>query len=378
MNSNVRNSVKIILSAHLFVGLLFTASLDSQAASGTDTEYRVQFLESVGGNNSYARDINNNLEIVGYSDTSVQTQHATLWTNFQPTALQTLGGSNSQANAINENGSIAGWSVNNQNDARVAQWNQFKVALDLGSLNNTGSRNTNLNNIGTVVGNDGTHATIFSNVGSSKSLPNIYGSFSNAMAINDKNEIVGAFVDNSKGAYYAGVWVDSTLVNLGSLGGNGSWAFDINESGQIAGWARRSDGYVHASTWNNSQIKDLGTLGGDFSFAYGINNHGQVVGMSSKVGVFDTFATLWDGTSIINLNDYLNNEYAQEGWTLTQAREINDLGWIVGDAYNSRLNLTKGFVMSVSAVPEPESYALFLAGLGLIAALHKRNTSQRV
>lgn len=46
---------------------------------------------------------------------------------------------------------------------------------------------------------------------------------------------------------------------------------------------------------------------------------------------------------------------------------------IVGDAYNSKLNLTKGFVFSVAAVPEPESYFLFLAGLGLIARVHKRS-----
>ncbi|MDO8960691.1 MAG: PEP-CTERM sorting domain-containing protein, partial [Methylophilus sp.] len=262
---------------------------------------------------------------------------------------------------------------NTQGDIRGAQWvHPLTPAFDMGSLNGTGSPNNNLNSFGLTVGNDGTNATIFTSISSRVYLQNEYGTYGNAMAINDKYQVVGAFSDDAKGAYFAGIWGDGpTVKNLGSLGGNGSWAYDINESSQIVGFARRSDDYIHAAIWSDNKIKDLGTLGGDFSSAYGINNRGQVVGMSTEVGIFETYATLWDGDSIINLNDYLDNSYTQDGWILREALEINDSGWIVGNAFNSNLGLTKGFVLSVSQVPEPDSYAMFFAGLLVISVFRK-------
>lgn len=363
--------MKKLTSTKILVSFSLIFSLDSAA---NNTNYQFQLLDGLGGNNSYARDINNSGKVVGYSDTFSQTQHATLWTNFQASDLGTIGGANSHANAINNNDMIVGWSENVSNDVRGVRWSQSSNTLDLGSLNNTGSRNNNLNNLGIAVGNDGRDAVIYSSIGTKSYVPNSNGPYSNAMAINDKQQIVGAFIDYSKTAYIAALWSNNTFTNLGTLGGNGSWAYDINENNQIAGWARRSDEYVHATIWNGSQIKDLGTLGGNFSFAYGINDLGQVVGLSTKVGVFDTYATLWDGNSIINLNDYLDSSYIQAGWKLTEAREINDLGWIVGNAFNSKLNINKGFVLSVSPVPEPDTYAMLIAGLGLIGISRRKAT----
>src|SRR5438552_16214875 len=51
-------------------------------------------------------------------------------------------------------------------------------------------------------------------------------------------------------------------------------------------------------------VTDLGTLGGTYSYAYGINNAGQVAGGSATPtqsgGVFQT-AFLWSGGHMINL-----------------------------------------------------------------------------
>ena len=70
---------------------------------------------------------------------------------------------------------------------------------------------------------------------------------------------------------------------MGTFGGNASQAVDINNNGQVVGWAMTSDGYQHAFIHSgsgplNPTTDDLATLGGTASVAMAINNNGQVVG----------------------------------------------------------------------------------------------------
>jgi probable HAF family extracellular repeat protein len=74
-------------------------------------------------------------------------------------------------------------------------------------------------------------------------------------------------------------------------------------------------------------LTDLGTLGGDFSSAYGVNNVGQVVGASALPTGLLPHACLWDNGAITDLNSLLPEG---TGWELWQASAINDSGQIVG------------------------------------------------
>ncbi len=69
-----------------------------------------------------------------------------------------------------------------------------------------------------------------------------------------------------------------TFVDLGTLGGNCSYANGINDKGQVVGKSYTSSGKSHAFLYTNGSMTDLGTLGGKSSYANGINNKGQVVG----------------------------------------------------------------------------------------------------
>jgi probable HAF family extracellular repeat protein len=82
-----------------------------------------------------------------------------------------------------------------------------------------------------------------------------------------------------------------TITDLGTLGGTISVAYGINASGQVVGWSYTgavdplAGNISHAfRTAPNKPINpitdDLGTLGGYYSWAYGINDSGQVVGGS--------------------------------------------------------------------------------------------------
>ena len=73
---------------------------------------------------------------------------------------------------------------------------------------------------------------------------------------------------------------DYQLTPLGTLGEVQSFAYAINNSGQIVGESDTADGYRRAFLYSNGTMSDLGTLGGQYSSAYGINDAGQVVGQA--------------------------------------------------------------------------------------------------
>jgi probable HAF family extracellular repeat protein len=74
------------------------------------------------------------------------------------------------------------------------------------------------------------------------------------------------------------------------------------------------------------QTTDLGTLPGNTSsYAYGINNSGQVVGQSYFGGPGRAF--LWDATS------GMQDLGTLPGDCTSYARGINDSGQVVGDSY---------------------------------------------
>jgi probable HAF family extracellular repeat protein len=153
--------------------------------------------------------------------------------------------------------------------------------------------------------------------------------------------------------------------DLGTLGGEYSFANAINEAGEVAGWGQlaETDAY-HAALWSVPTVTDLGTLGGINSAANAINSAGVVVGWAATADNIQ-HAALWNGATIADLNNLLDAGTANTGWVLVAANGINDRGWIVGDAINTQTHQFRGFLLTPT--PEPETYMLFLAGLGLIA-----------
>jgi probable HAF family extracellular repeat protein len=245
-----------------------------------------------------------------------------------------LGGINTSANAINNSGQVAGY-IDSGNVITASVWN-------------------------------GTKATILSSLG---------GNYSEGLGINDSGQIVGLSNSTVFGNLHATIWNGTTATELGSLGGDLSVASDINNSGQAVGYSRID--YIQTATlWNGITPIRLGVPGG-YSGAFDINNSGQVVGFSipNYDGTALTNATLWNGTTEIDLNSFLEASIVSAGWRLTEARYINDNGWIVGQATNIFGLGSRAFLLS--PVPEPETYAMFISGLGLLGFVSRRRIDKK-
>ena len=242
-----------------------------------------------------------------------------------------------------------------------------------------------INDSGQVVGYSSTsgwptlHAVIWNGTAPTD-LGTLWGYASYAYAINNSGQVVGDVSGPSPTSGYptnqATIWNGTTGTDLGTLPGGApsashSYALGINNAGQVVGWSTTNTG-EHATIWNGTTPTDLGTLpGGHDSVATAINNLGQVVGYSYTSGGHAEHATLWDHGTKIDLNTFLDNATRSAGWVLSIAHGINDSGWIVGDTGNT-LHGGEAHAFLLIPVPEPETYAMFMAGLGLMGFIARR------
>lgn len=223
----------------------------------------------------------------------------------------------------------------------------FYQITDLGTLGGTSSFALDVNNKGQVTGNAQTPTTTpsprlnaFSWGPPSGPMTNLgvlpgSNNFSRGYAINDNGVIVGESDNNTSQAFRS---ENSTMTNLGSLGGNSGVAHDINNAGLIVGIS--SNGSISRPFVYDGTLHDLGTIAGTADTtgrAWSISNSGLIAGVSGRGGSLSSHATLWEGgaggtrTDLGALVDPSN---------FSQAYAVNDNHQVVGSSVVGKVSPT--------------------------------------
>ena len=355
------------------------------------------------------RDVNDDGRAVGYESVLVN-QVAQDHACFYDTSvydLVTLVGSDaySQAYAVNEDGQVAGYSKGSNGWTRAFRWTDTNdndmrdpgEMIDLGTLGGYSSYARAINDDGDCAGTAQTagllkyeHAFLWvdsnennqADSGEMIDLGTLTGTASDpshAWGMNDARVVVGQA--DSGIQYHAFMWCDTNgnlvsdsgeMIDLGTLGGSSSHAYDVNNATQVVGIAVDGSGRSRAFLWqdaNNNhaadggEMVDLGTLGGDNSTAYGINNHGHIVGTAQTTDGTYTAFLYFNGT-MTNLNDFLP---PASGWFLSEPKAISDDLFVVGiGSYG--ISSDEPFRLYI-----PEPFGGIAAAFALLIALRTSN-----
>ncbi|HEU5042379.1 MAG TPA: hypothetical protein VFT84_16245 [Gemmatimonadales bacterium] len=248
---------------------------------------------------------------------------------YQVVKLPNLGGAVNRGMAINTQGWVAGWSQKADGSRRAAYWRDGSAGL-LGTLGGPSSMVPwpGQNDAGVIVG--------ISQTAETDPLDEAWSC-----------ELGGFLLESTALICRGFVWENGVMRELPPIGGHHSFAADVNNPGEVVGWAETA---VHDSTCVDDQVlqflavvwdpkagssgavkaRALRPLGDNSaSAATAINDRGQVVGISGDcdqaVGRFSArHAVIWQKngkpTEIPNLG----------GTTWHTPMDINERGDVVG------------------------------------------------
>jgi probable HAF family extracellular repeat protein len=308
-----------------------------------------------GGNFSFAEGINQSGLIAGVSEndqfdptTGNPEIRAVLWRSGEIQDLGTLGGTASFAGGLNDSGQVIGMALNNVPDqysviglgsgftltqTRGFVWQNGRMQ-DLGTLGGPDTWASFINDAGQIAGASYTSDQVdpltgippvgvfvwqngrmkdIGNLGGDNGLMGPYTLVQIVQGLNNRGEVTGSMEIAGNQFVRGFIWDGEKLRELGTLGGDSSYAAGINDAGEIAGVSLLSGDQTNdAFLWRNGIMTDLGTLGGDpCSAALAIDSLGQVLGASeSAAGGCNLWTTafLWEnGGPSVDLNTLVSN-----------------------------------------------------------------------
>ena len=373
--------------SRLVAALALSLAAPFAFADGAPT-YTIIDLGALPGDVSQAFAISNNgSSIVGRSFMTVATP--TLWNAAGTmTALPELAGrANAVALGVNNSGVAVGTaSTTISGTAPLPVMWKNGVATQLAMPGNyTVGRATAINNNGVAVGSVGSGtgqvAAVYGTGGSTlvPQLSDGSGWMISAQGINDSGLVIGAGFDLNNQARNSALLYNTntgTVTDLGAVAGkNGALPFAISNSGYVVGASMQNQGAGLPFIWSAATgMMAIPLLNGtSYGSAAGVNSSGWVVGSD---GAQYSNPWLYANGSLYSVASLLP---ANSGWdfvmnTASSATAISDNGNFVGTAYFNGVAHAYEMVLT-TAVPEPGSYALLLAGLGFVAGVARRRTA---
>lgn len=358
------------------VTVVVTASAQDNKSRRKHQAYRLVEIGTFGGpwsGYNASAIANRNGAVVGAADTNSPdpyfpncwnfdcfVTHAWKWHDGKFADLGVLPkGFNSWTNAINSEGLVVGQSQNGEIDPDTGvpdyvptAWKSGKI-FDLGTFGGSFGLGAAVNDHNVVVGiaensiPDPTGFAAFNGIGGITEMRafrwqrgklldigTLGGPGAFAIDINNAGQIVGWSLSTLKPGptgqpqFAPFLWEPNHgMRNLGTLGGTMGGAADINQYGQIAGTSNLSgDLAAHPFLWQNGKMRDLGTLGGSFAAANWLNDAAEVIGLSLTSNDALLHAFVWKSGRMIDLGTVGDDISSNAFW-------INNRGQIVGQSW---------------------------------------------
>ena len=261
--------------------------------------------------NSYAVALNDAGQIIGHFRDGNQQFNAFRW---QENTVETVV-SNGQVSRINNRGQIVGWQEFGQSEAFLYEADGEMVRLNtLGGA----SRALAINDSGQTAGRItlGTEKSFVDQNGAMQFIATEIDGYATAM--NNNGDVLISEVKGSTSRTL--LWRNGTLTDLGDFGGAMTMGRDINDAGQIVGWAQTASGDYHPFLWEEGVMTDLSAYTGNFGAAVAINEAGVILLKASDM-TGERNMLLENGV-LTNLGNFGSN-YAV-------ANDLNSRGQIVG------------------------------------------------
>ena len=325
-----------------------------QAQKKKHSRYKLIDIGTFGGPQSYELDfdqiVNNQGTVAGWADTSMPDPFPSACFNSDCFVSH---GFRRKNGILTDLGALAaGWSS-------MAVWISDNGLVDGTAQNGLIDPLTGLPESRAVIWKDGQIVD----------LGTLGGNESFAIGINSLGQVVGGATNvvpdpfsGSGTQVRAFLWENGVIQDLGTLGGPDATAYVVNERGQVTGgsYTNSTPNPISDScgqnvprfdpfVWENGKLIDLGTVGGACGFGNALNNRGQVVGQSDLAGDVYFHPFLWDQGALTDLGTFGGN-YGNANW-LNDAGEIVGYGYYPGDQIFHAVLWKNGVMTDLGTVP---------------------------
>ena len=308
--------------------------------------------------------INRKGQVVGYAGEETEpfsgqftSVHGFVYTNGSLQDLGTLPGGNYVfTKAINDDGTVIGQALTADDTCAQAYFYRNGVMSPIGTCATTQGAFF-INKRGNIVGltprnSNGRQQGFFSKDGASvvtmnclDNLPCSGRSYTEPADLNDKGQVTG-FARDSAGVRHPYLYQNGVMKDLGSLGGQVGWGRAINASGVVTGSSRTATS-EHAFLYQDGKMLDLDPKGkADFSVGIDISDKGEVIGFAGNFTTFEFYDFLYTEGRMWKLKDLISARSPLKGIVdIYYARIITANGYILADGFNTKTLVQTSYIL---------------------------------